>query len=80
MSVEHAGVADGQIQMKSIFLHGEEGTKMAVMLIVRVMTLVYGLMDHTGTLPYRLRILGIDQDFEAQRRRMQAILDGLDSA
>lgn len=66
LSSEISPTTDGRYEISSIFLHGDEAILLSILDILRAMELVYRLLELL--FKDRLRILGIDQKMDAERR------------
>jgi hypothetical protein len=65
LSSEVKDLGSDRFEVSTVFLHSEEAVLLAILQLLRVMEVVYRLLDRT--IRHRLRILGLDQKFDESR-------------
>jgi len=76
LSSETKQVAEDRFEVSTIFAHGEEGILLTTVDLLRTMDLVYELLYLT--IRDRLRILGIDQQIDKERRQVLAAIQAFE--
>lgn len=73
---EFRQIEKNRYAISTIFLHGEDAVLLAVLDLLRVMELVYRLLDLT--IHDRLRILGVDQQVDQERQLVVRLISDLE--